>query len=106
MSLFEKLQKASSEENVKAEYIKALHLKEVQRNLVDIQTREVWFEAKFGSKKSLYEMFTQLFFYIHRALKDGEQIPPFLCVVDSVKAAIMKTDAALPLLQDKNIRIR
>lgn len=51
-------------------------------------------------------MFTQLFFYIHRALKDGEQIPPFLCVVDSVKAAIMKTDAALPLLQDKNIRIR
>ena len=62
MSLFEKLQKASSEEDVKAEYIKALRLKEVQRNLIDIQTREVWFEAKFGSKKSLYEMFTQLLF--------------------------------------------
>ena len=106
MSLFERLQKASSEEDVKAEYIKALHLKQVQRNLIDIQTREVWFEAKFGSKKSLYEMFTQLLFYIHRALKDGEHIPPFLCVVDSVKAAIMKTDVALPLLQNKNVHIK
>jgi len=106
VSLFEKLQKASSEEDVKAEYIKALRLKEVQRNLIDIQTREVWFEAKFGSKKSLYEMFTQLLFYIHRALEDGERIPPFLCVVDSVKAAIMKTDVALPLLQDKSVKIK
>ena len=106
MSLFERLQKATSEEDVKAEYIKALRLKGVQRNLIDIQTREVWFEAKFGSKKSLYEMFTQLLFYIHRALKDGERITPFLCVVDSVKAAIMKTDVALPLLQDKNVKIK
>ncbi len=106
MSLFERMQKASSEEDVKDEYIKALHLKGVRRNLIDIQTKEVWFEAKFGSKKSLYEMFTQLLFYIHRALKDGEYIPPFLCVVDSVKAAIMKTDVALPLLQDKNVKIK
>ncbi|MBR6126011.1 hypothetical protein IKQ19_20880, partial [Candidatus Saccharibacteria bacterium] len=94
------------EEDVKDAYIRALHLKGVQRNLVDIQTAEVWFEAKFGSKKSLYEMFTQLLFYIHRALKDGEQIPPFLCVVDSVKAAVMKTDVALPLLQDKSVHIK
>ena len=106
MSLFERMQKASSEEDVKDEYIKALHLKGVRRNLIDVQTKEVWFEAKFGSKKSLYEMFTQLLFYIHRALKDGEYIPPFLCVVDSVKAAIMKTDVALPLLQDKNVKIK
>lgn len=106
MSLFERLRKASSEEDVKDEYIRALDLKGVQRNLIDIQTKEVWFEAKFGSKKSLYEMFTQLLFYIHRALKDGEYIPPFLCVVDSVKAAIMKTDVALPLLQDKNVKIK
>ncbi len=106
MSLFEKLQNASSEEDVKDAYIRALHLKGVQRNLVDIQTADVWFEAKFGSKKSLYEMFTQLLFYIHRALKDGEYIPPFLCVVDSVKAAVMKTDVALPLLQDKSIHIK
>lgn len=106
MSLFEKLQNASSEEDVKDAYIRALHLKGVQRNLVDIQTKEVWFEAKFGSKKSLYEMFTQLLFYIHRALKDGEYIPPFLCVVDSIKAAVMKTDVALPLLQDKSVHIK
>lgn len=106
MSLFERLQKASSEEDVKDAYIKALHLKEVQRNLIDIQTKEVWFEAKFGSKKSLYEMFTQLLFYINKAQKDGEEIPPFLCVVDSVKAAIMKTEVALPLLQNKDIKIK
>lgn len=62
MSLFERMQKASSEEDVKDEYIKALHLEGVRRNLIDIQTKEVWFEAKFGSKKSLYEMFTQLLF--------------------------------------------
>ena len=48
MSLFEKLQKATSEEDVKDAYIKALHLKGVQRNLIDIQTDEVWFEAKYG----------------------------------------------------------
>lgn len=46
MSLFERMQKASSEEDVKDEYIKALHLKGVRRNLIDIQTKEVWFEAK------------------------------------------------------------
>ncbi|MCQ2280962.1 MAG: hypothetical protein MJZ49_09245 [Bacteroidales bacterium] len=106
MSLFEKLQRATSEEDVKDAYIKALHLKGVQRNLIDIQTKEVWFEAKLGSKISLYAMFTQLLFYINKALKDGESIPPFLCVVDSVKAAIMKTEVALPLLQNKNINIK
>lgn len=106
MSLFERLQKATSEEDVKDAYIKALHLKGVQRNLIDIQTKEVWFEAKLGSKISLYSMFTQLLFYINKALRDGEYIPPFLCVVDSVKAAIMKTEVALPLLQNKDIKIK
>ena len=46
MTLHETLLKASSEEDVKAAYIKALGLKNVQRNLIDIQTKEVWFEAK------------------------------------------------------------
>ena len=45
MSLFSELQKASSEEDVKDAYIKALHLKSYQKNLIDIQTKEVWFEA-------------------------------------------------------------
>ena len=98
MTLCETLQKATSEEDVKAAYIKALGLKNVQRNLIDIQTREIWFEAKLG-KRSVYLMFTQLLNYVYVALRDGEEIPPFLCVVDSVKAALMKTEVALPLLK-------
>ena len=54
MSLHEALLKATSEEDVKAAYIKALGLKNVQRNLIDIQTKEIWFEAKLGSKRSVY----------------------------------------------------
>ena len=106
MTLYETLQKATSEEDVKAAYIKALGLKNVQRNLIDIQTKEIWFEAKSGSKRSVYFMFTQLLNYVWVALRDGEEIPPFLCVVDSVKAALMKTEVALPLLKDKNIKIK
>jgi hypothetical protein len=52
MSLYEKLQKATSEEDVKDAYIKALGLKEYQKNLVDIQTKEIWFEAKQNAKLS------------------------------------------------------
>lgn len=106
MSLYEELQKVSSEEDVKDLYIKALKLKGYQKNLIDIQTKEVWFEAKVGSKISTYSMFTQLLFYVNKALKDGEYTPPFLCVIDSVKAAIMKTEVALPLLNDKSIKIK
>ena len=64
MTLFEKLAAATSEEDVKAAYIKALGLKDVQRNLIDIQTKEVWFEAKLGAKHSTYVMFTQLLNYV------------------------------------------
>lgn len=106
MTLYETLQKASSEEDVKAAYIKALGLRNVQRNLIDIQTKEIWFEAKSGSRRSVYFMFTQLLNYVWVALRDGEDIPPFLCVVDSVKAALMKTEVALPLLKDKSVRIK
>ena len=80
MTLFEKLAAATSEEDVKAAYIKALGLKDVQRNLIDIQTKEVWFEAKLGAKHSTYAMFTQLLNYVWVALRDGEEIPPFLRV--------------------------
>ena len=54
MSLYEKLQKASSEEDVKDAYIKALGLKAYQKNLIDIQTEEIWFEAKDTRKHSTY----------------------------------------------------
>ena len=104
MSLFENLQNASSEEDVKDAYIKALGLKAYQKNLIDIQTKEVWFEAKVGNKISTYAMFTQLLHYIQVALDDGDEIPPFLCVIDSVKAALMKTEIALPLLKKRTIK--
>lgn len=92
MSLYERLQKASSEEDVKDAYIKALGLKEYQKNLIDIQTKEIWFEAKDTSKHSTYKMFTQLLHYVQDALNKGEYVPPFLAVIDTQKAAIMKSE--------------
>ena len=56
MSLFLDLQKCKSEEDVKDCYIKALYLKGYQKNLIDIQTKEVWFEAKLGGKVSTYSI--------------------------------------------------
>ena len=106
MSLYETLQRTTSEEDVKAAYIKALGLKNVRRNLIDIWTKEIWFEAKFGTRHSVYAMFTQLLHYVWTALRDGEAIPPFLCVVDTAKAALMKTEVALPLLKDKSVKIK
>ena len=43
MKLFEQLQLAKSEEDVKDAYIKALGLKSYSKNLIDIQTKEIWF---------------------------------------------------------------
>ncbi len=48
-------------------------------------------------------MFAQLMFYVRSARKRGEAIPAFLAVIDRDKAAIMPTEQALPLLDDKNI---
>ena len=104
MTLYQKLQKATSEEDVKDAYIKALGLKEVQKNLIDIQTKEIWFEAKDNSKISTYAMFTQLMHYVQDALNKGHYIPPFLCVIDTQKAAIMKSSDVLPFLDKKTIK--
>ena len=104
MTLYEKLQKASSEEDVKDAYIKALGLKEYQKNLVDIQTKEIWFEAKDNNRISSYAMFTQLLYYVNQALNKGEDIPPFLCIIDTQKAAIMKTEDVIPFLNKKTIK--
>ena len=83
MILYEELQKATSEEDIKDTYIKFLGLKEYSKNLIDIQTKEIWFEAKQGSSNSYYKMFTQLFYYVKEALKTGETLPQFLCVIDA-----------------------
>lgn len=106
MSLYQKLQEAKSEEDVKDAYIKALGLKSYSKNLIDIQTKEIWFEAKDTAKHSTYSMFTQLLHYVQQSLNKGEYIPPFLVVMDTQKAAIMKTADALPLLSDKKQPIK
>ena len=104
MSLYQNLQQASSEEDVKDAYIKALGLKSYQKNLIDIQTDEIWFEAKDKTNHSTYAMFTQLLHYVQVALNVGEKVPPFLCVIDKEKAAIMKTSDVLPFLERKTIK--
>ena len=104
MSLYKKLQEARSEEDVKDAYIKAIGLKGYKKNLIDIQTDEVWFEAKNGRNNSTYAMFTQLLHYVQDALNHGEPTPPFLSVVDTKKAALMKTSDILPFLAKKTIK--
>lgn len=104
MTLFEKLKTARSEEDVKDAYIKALNLKGYSKNLIDIQTKEIWFEAKDSGKHSTYAMFTQLIHYVQQALNKGEELPPFLAVIDTQKAAIMKSSDVIPFLQSKSIK--
>ena len=45
MKLHETLKKAKSEEDVKDAYIKAIGLKGFTKGLVDIRTKEIWFEV-------------------------------------------------------------
>ncbi len=102
MSLLAALAKARTEEDVKDAYIAALGLKGVFKGLVDIQTSEIWFEAKEAPTPPLL-MFAQLLVYVRAARKRGEAVPGFLCVIDREKAALMVTDHALPILEDKSI---
>ncbi len=104
MKLYETLLQAKSEEDVKDAYIKALGLKGYSKNLIDIQTKEIWFEAKDNTNTSTYQMFTQLLHYVQQALNKGDYVPPFLCVIDTKKAAIMKTADVLPFLEKKTIK--
>ena len=96
------LNRARTEEDVKDAYIKALGLKFHFKGLVDIQTEEVWFEAKDAPTPAII-MFGQLLVYVRAAKKRGEPIPAFLAVIDREKAALMPTERALPLLEDKSI---
>ena len=52
MTLYTQLQAANSEEDVKDAYIKALGLKGYTKGLIDIQTNEIWFEAKDTGRTS------------------------------------------------------
>jgi hypothetical protein len=102
MNLKEALARVKTEEDVKDAYIKALGLKSYFKGLVDIQTDEIWFEAKETSTPPIV-MFGQLLVYVRAAHKRGEPIPGFLAVMDRTKAAIMLTEHALPILDDKTI---
>ena len=102
MNLADSLARTRTEEDVKDAYIKALGLKSYFKGLVDIQTEEVWFEAKDAPTPSII-MFGQLLVYVRAAQKRGEAIPAFLAVIDRDKAALMPTEKALPLLADKAI---
>ena len=104
MSLYEKLKTARSDEDVKDIYIKALGLKSYTKGLIDIRTDEIWFEAKDTGKHSSYAMFTQLLHYVQDGLNKGEALPPFLAVIDTEKAAIMKTSDVLPFLKKKTVK--
>ncbi len=102
MSLIAALARAKTEEDVKDAYIEALGLKGVHKGLVDIQTPEIWFEAKEAPTPPLL-MFAQLLVYVRAAFKRGEAIPGFLCVMDREKAALMATEHAMPLIKDRKI---
>lgn len=104
MTLYAQLQNVRSEEDVKDAYIKALGLKGYTKGLIDIQTKEIWFEAKDTGKYSSYAMFTQLLHYVQVALNKGEAVPPFLAVIDTEKAALMKSADVLPFLSKKTIK--
>ncbi len=104
MTLYTQLQQAKSEEDVKDAYIKALGLKGYTKGLIDIQTDEIWFEAKDTGKHSSYAMFTQLLHYVQVALNKGEKVPPFLAVIDTEKAALMKSTDVLPFLAKKTVK--
>lgn len=54
MSLYTALQKAHTEEVVEDAYIKALDLKGHTKGLIDIQSKEIWFEAKYTAKATLH----------------------------------------------------
>jgi hypothetical protein len=104
VTLYTQLQTVRSEEDVKDAYIKALGLKGYTKGLIDIQTNEIWFEAKDTGRTSTYAMFTQLLHYVQVALNKGEKVPPFLAVIDTEKAAIMKSTDVLPFLAKKTIK--
>ena len=104
MTLYVTLQKVRTEEDVKDAYIKALGIKGYTKGLIDIQSDEIWFEAKHTGKESSYAMFTQLLHYVQVALNKGETVPAFLAVIDTEKAALMKSADVLPFLAKKTIK--
>lgn len=57
-------------------------------------------DVKDAGKCSSYAMFTQLLHYVQAALNRGDTVPPFLAVIDTEKAALMKSADVLPFFAD------
>lgn len=104
MSHYAALQTTKSGEDVKDVYFKVLGLKGYTRGIIDIQTKEIWIEAKHTGRESTYATFTQLPHYVQLALNKGETVPAFLAVIDTEKAALMKSTDVLPFLEKKTIK--
>jgi hypothetical protein len=68
MSLLKALKSAKTEEDVKAVYIATLDIKSYTMGLVDIQTDEIWIEAKEAGTSPI-AMFAQLLVYLNLAHK-------------------------------------
>ena len=104
MSLFSDLSKAKSEEDVKDAYIRALGLKpgSYSKNRVDIETDEIWFEAK-ASDISTPAMFTQLLWYVRDAQTQGDPLPSFLSTINRSKAALGQTQIYQSIYEDNSI---
>ena len=60
--------------------------------------------ARNGNTASVYAMFTQLLHYVQLALNKGETVPTFLAVIDTEKAALMKSADVLPFMSKRTIR--
>ena len=101
MKLHSLLERAKSEEDIKDAYIKALGLNNYRKGTVDLETDDVWFEAK-ESATSPVLMFSQLLCYVRNAYVKGIRLPPILAVIDREKAALMNTSEVLELIQDNN----
>ncbi len=103
--LYDQLQLATSEEDIKDAYIRELGLTRYNKGKVDIITDEVWFEAKMGGDVSYYEMFTQLLNYVYVADKKGKQtLPILLAVIDQQKAGVMRTSDVIEFLRKDTIK--
>jgi hypothetical protein len=90
VSLYTQLQTAKSEEDVKDAYIKALGLKGVTKGLIDIQTQEIWFEAKDTGRTSSYAMIGREFSGV------GEEDYALVFFADIMHDGTVSTHANLP----------
>lgn len=91
------LQRAATEEAVKATYAKYLNIKYDTANKHDLYTKQVFFEFKldknFDNLKSLATVLAQTLYYIRKLKYEDttKVIPPFLCLADKNQSVITET---------------